>query len=73
LRNYRIVYPLVGEIVAYNIKTGLLLGPHFAVTAGYRGYKVEDELEIDVNDQYDHSEITTNRFNGLTLGMELEF
>ncbi len=61
--------PLAGYIVAYNIKAGLLLAPHFAITAGYRGYEIVD----DDYDNYYYNESTTSRLRGLTMGMELKF
>lgn len=61
--------PSAGDVIAYNIKTGFLLTPRFALTAGYRSYEFTHE---DDADDYDN-ESFSGKLNGMTLGLDLKF
>ncbi len=58
--------PLAGYVYAYNMKAAVLLTPNFGLTAGYRGYKINDEDE-------DYGDCSTSKLRGLTMGIELDF
>lgn len=56
--------PLAGDVYAYNMKAAVLLTPNFGLTAGYRGYKINDD---------DYGDSSTSKLRGLTMGIELDF
>ncbi len=69
--------PLAGYVYAYNMKGSLLLTPNFGLTAGYRGYKINDEEDVYYSDEYGNSNhyknSSTSKLRGLTMGIELDF
>lgn len=71
--------PLEGNIYTYNMKACFLLTPNLGLTAGYRGYKINDNEDGDyyynnsTDSYYYCSKSSTSEPSGLTLGIELNF